>query len=308
MHKIKIAGLMLALCLLSACGDTASERSTNKIEISYEKDEVLPILLTQKNRIEKIYGKNIWDIPMGDMTYKDYFFRDMQRFFEELAVVGVMARERGIDLSAEENLKINQFVEYYRSQFADIKEEYLYTIVKNYYISKKMKVVIYEETGGVSESAARVINVQRIVLNNPELAIEVLNKVNSGEDFMSVAKEYSIDSNIEVSLSHQDVSEETDAMIFALEEGEISDILKEGETFYIYKIVNPYDVEKTALNKEKLIEEKKKESMILAYDAYVEGKEIIFDKEIWDTIAQEFTEAATVADFFDIYKKEFGEE
>lgn len=308
MHKIKIAGLMLALCLLSACGDTASERSPNKIEISYEKDEVLPILLTQKNRIEKIYGKNIWDIPMGDMTYKDYFFRDMQRFFEELAVVGVMARERGIDLSAEENLKINQFVEYYRSQFADIKEEYLYTIVKNYYISKKMKAVIYEETGGVSESAARVINVQRIVLNNPELAIEVLNKVNSGEDFMSVAKEYSIDSNIEVSLSHQDISEETDAMIFALEEGEISDILKEGETFYIYKIVNPYDVEKTALNKEKLIEEKKKESMILAYDAYVEGKEIIFDKEIWDTIAQEFTEAATVADFFDIYKKEFGEE
>lgn len=308
MHKIKITALVLALCILSACTDKVTEIQTNKIEISYEKDEVLPIILSQKNRIEKIYGKNIWDISIGNATYKDYFFRDMARFFEELKVIGLMARERGIDLSTEENLKINQFVESYRLQFSDMQEEYLYAIVKNYYLSGKVKSVIYEETGGVSESEARVIDVQRIVLNDAEIAIEVLNKIQSGDDFMTTAKEYSIDTNIDLSLSHQDVHEEADSVIFALEEGEISDIIKEEEKYYIYKIINPYDVEKTAIHKEKLIEEKKKESMVLAYDAYVEDKEIIFDKEILDSIYQEFEQDKTIADFFAIYQKEFGEE
>lgn len=308
MHKIKMTGLVLAFCILSACTDKVTEVQTNKIEISYEKDEVLPIILSQKNRIEKIYGKNIWDISIGNATYKDYFFRDMVRFFEELKVIGLMARERGIDLSTEENLKINQFVESYRLQFSDMQEEYLYAIVKDYYLSQKVKSVIYEETGGVSESEARVIDVQRIVLNDAELAIEILNRIQSGEDFMTVAKEHSIDTNIEMSLSHQDVHEEADSVIFALEEGEISDIIKEEEKYYIYKIINPYDVEKTALNKEKLIEEKKKESMILAYDAYVEDKEILFDKGILDSIYQEFEQDKTIADFFTMYQKEFGEE
>lgn len=65
--------------------------------------EAMIFVTTQKNIYEKAYGSEIWDIDLSNGTFETYVRESLQNFLAQMKCMVLMAADRGIELTEEEN-------------------------------------------------------------------------------------------------------------------------------------------------------------------------------------------------------------
>lgn len=308
---------LLAAALLFGCGsEKAKKREERELKVDYSLEQMLLIGFSQRKQVEDIYTEKIWEVRMDEegKTYREVFAEEMKHFFVYLKVLNEMAQERGLALDKEESAKIEKLSEeFYRSLPTDAQlseklgEEEVRDIFEQYALAQKLRDFLIEvKELEVSENEARVMQLQRMILEDREAADQVLFEVNAeGTDFYNIARLRSVDKEIILKVGHEDLPEEADQAVSLLGDGEISGIIEIEGQYHIYKCVVGYDEKATAEKKALLEKNKKDEVLKKAYDEYTADMKISMDAELWKKFVENIDSPYEGQDFFQAYKEAF---
>jgi len=272
-RKIKMASLlalsMLVLSvLLSGCSSRNAESAdtsnvivakVNNIEINKDYfDEIFDIAKTQQ---EETNGPEIWNHEVNGIKFIDYLKEillnniiDETIMLKNAADLGITASEDQVDMQIEyikQNFESEEiYREYLKSQ--SITEEYVRNnirktlIINNLFqeLTKSISVPEEELKAAYDSIKDSMYNVRasHILVEDFEEAKKILERVKTGEDFNSLAMEYSIDPSAKFNrgdLGYFGTGEmipEFEVATFALEPGEISDVVKTAYGYHIIKL------------------------------------------------------------------------
>jgi len=313
------------MIFLTSCGvssvqpsETGTEEKTVKETVPYSMQQMLMIVLSQKERIRKTYTDQVWNTALnpGGRTYSDVFTDEMQEFFCEMATMNRLAQEKKIKLTTAEEEQIrNAGTVFYESsvQNADIlknlSEEDTAEMFRQYYIAKKTKdALISESHTEVSDSEAKVIDIQKIVAADSDTANIVRVKAQAGADFYGLAQTYSREEDISVKAGRGDLKKPVEDAAFSLEDGEISGIIQADGKFYILKCISSYDREETEIRKKTIEKERLKTTVHANYEDFASRCEITMDHVLWNRVLEKSEEPYSGQDFFETLKEETSDE
>ena len=306
-----LAAVVLAAAVVCGCGVKETLLSGRKSEREYGKAETMVIVTTERLRYEELYTDKIWDTVVDESgtTFEETLLSQIHDFLKELKTMSRMADEEKVTLSGKERELAKQAAAQYMKELknagesSEIDKDVVESLYEDYWKTEKLVETL---TGSVnlevSDSEAKVITVDEIVLSDKDQADEALKKVQmEGTDFMTVAKEVSEDQEIEKKISRGLRPEAYEKAAYALATGETSDVIEADGKYYILRCVNDYDEAATKVRKEEMVREKRNEVGYETYSEYAAKVHLAKDDSLWKNLSITDGER-TSADFFEIFE------
>lgn len=306
---------VMASVLLSGCKSKLSIVTEITEAKAYTMPQSMIILTTERNRYQQVYTGQVWGVKLpGNQSFETYLVDQVQEFLEEMKMLNLLAESKGVILSGSEKDLINKASEEYFDSltkedisYMGIREEDVRAMYGAYRTAGKVVEELTKDMNlEISDSEAKVIIVDQIVLSDAAAAAEALAKAEAeGADFSEVAREYSEDPVIERSIGRGEEPGAYEEAAFSLSSGEISQAVEEKGKYYILKCISDYDETATQERKEGLYQERKREAFDKIYSRFKEENPIAFNREMWKNVKFSKEDKTTTTGFFDVYKKYF---
>lgn len=304
--------VVLAAAVVCGCGVKETLLSGRKSEREYGKAETMVIVTTERLRYEELYTDKIWDTVVDESgtTFEETLLSQIHDFLKELKTMSRMAgRGKSHALRKRAGILAKQAAAQYMKELknagesSEIDKDVVESLYEDYWKTEKLVETL---TGSVnlevSDSEAKVITVDEIVLSDKDQADEALKKVQmEGTDFMTVAKGVSEDQEIEKKISRGLRPEAYEKAAYVLATGEISDVIEADGKYYILRCVNDYDEAATKVRKEEMVREKRNEVFYETYSEYAAKVHLAKDDSLWKNLSITDGER-TSADFFEIFE------
>ena len=304
---------------------------------SCKKNELMVYLTTTQNQYESVYGTEIWNTSLDGVTLEENVKETVLAKIAQIKTMYLLAEEKGLSLDEQEEEKVvSAAAEYYQSLNETEKEQMcveqstIETLYREYAMADKVyQYIIQDVNPEISDDEARTITVQHIYIRTWALdndgnrvpysetakkaaydkACEIRELAVDGEhDFTELASKYSEDSNITHSFGKGEMDNAYETAAFLLETDEISQVVETETGYHIIKCLNTFNREETDANKQKIVEERRKEVFGQEYDRFVETLVRNLNQKLWDEIALLHDKEITTANFFEVYAKYFPEE
>lgn len=318
----RAAGFLLACCLLlSGCGNTrivvttglASDELFRIGDASCSLSEALVYLLNQKGSYEKVYGLEMWEHTLGDMTMEQYLKNQVVSELAQVKSMTLLAQEQEITLTEEETARCQEAAaEYFASlggegaELLKVDQETVRKMYEDYCLAFKAYRQVTEEVSvEISDDEARIIQLQQMFLPEEGLARELKARLENGEDFGTLASNYSRLSQTTLFIARGDKGGEYEETAFNLDNEEISDVFGADGGYYILKCLDTYVEEESEANKLQVAQRQKSERFREIYTALMEDTLSEFQDRLWDRVSfADYGEFET-SSFFEIYQKYF---
>lgn len=302
--------------------------------ISCTVPEIMVYLTNTQNQYEKVYGEQIWQASLDGVTLAENVKETVLAGIAQIKTLNLMAQEKGVTLSQDEQDKVVLAADAYFSSLNERETELLGVsratieqLYGEYALAQKLYAGIIKDINPeISDDEARIITVQHILFKTYttdgsgkrveytdaaraaalERAREVLLLATDGEHtFESLIEQYSEDSAAVYSFGKGEMTEAFEQAAFELSMNEISGVVEDEYGYHILRCISTFDREETDLNKQKIIEERKKEVFGQEYDVFVDTLMRKLNDPVWEEISLLHDEAVTTADFFDVYREYF---
>lgn len=313
--------LLSAVLLLAGCGNTkivlttglASDELFRIGDVSCGLPEALVYLMNQKGSYERVYGIEMWEHAFGDMTMEEYLKNQVLSELTQVKSMVLLAREQEIDLTEEETARAEEAAEEYfaslsQEEAASLKvdQKALAAMYGDYCLAFKAYRQITEDVSiEISEDEARIIQLQQMFLAEEHQAEELRKRLEEGEDFGSLASNYSRLSQTTVSIARGDKGGEYERIAFDLDNDEISQVFAEDGGYYILKCLNTYMEEESEANKIQVAQRQKTERFQQIYEELMKDTLSEFQEKLWDSVVFSDYEGIETSSFFEIYQKYF---
>lgn len=290
--------------------------------------EIMVYLTTFYNQYADTYGQEMWHYDFGGVSLEEHVKDVVLSKMAQIKIMNLMAEEREITLTDEEEQKVLAAAEAYFGKLEEaLKEEegitqkIVETVYREYALANKVYSTITETADmEISDDEARAVTVQIIYFKNWKLkdgektalsesetlrilqnAKEALERIHTGEDFEALAAEYSDDKQYVKNYARGSVEAHFEELLFSLDEGDVSDVIETTDGYYIVKCVSTMDYEATQANKLVLAEQRKKEAFSKAYTEIAANTHSQFRDKQWEALTLSEEVHSTDANFFDIY-------
>ena len=336
--------LLVCMLLLSGCEKVVqtdiqfttglSEHELFKIgqEICTTKQATV-LIASRRNAYEAVYGEGIWNIPVGGGEFQDVVLDSMKALLAQMKCMVLMAQEYNIILPESEKRRLREAAaEFCQSAdkgelaAAGITEDDVYQVFYEYRLSNQLITELTKNVDvEISDNDAKIIQVRQIFFttvskedssvpvspeerqNKYDRMASIKQRIDSGEDFGKLAEIYDVSQQAQFSIGRGEMPQVYEDAVFALEEGEVSDIIETEQGFYLVKCLDDYDMEATQQHKEQMGAVKKKEAFSQLYDTFTAGLTSEFNRDAWEKISMSGEGKISGADFFGIYKNYFGD-
>lgn len=338
------AALIVLLGLLTGCGKSDAKvvfttgfgkDEVFRIEdISCTTAELMVYLTNTQNQYENVYGSEVWSVSRDGVTLEENVKETALAKIAQIKTMYLLAEEKKVTLNEAEEKAVTRAAEEYFSSLNErerelmgVTEETLLQLYTEYALADKVYAHIIQDINPeISDDEARTITVQHILLRtytsdgtgnriayNDDLksaiygkACEIRELAASGEqDFAELASRYSEDANVTYSFGKGEMDAAFEEAAFQLETGEVSRVIETDAGYHIIKCLSTFDREQTDLNKQEIVEERRREVFGEEYDAFVEPLVRQLNTELWEEISLIHDEAVTTFGFFEIYDKYF---
>jgi len=295
-------------------------------------DEFYVYMINMQKEYENMLSGDITSIDGMDTKIKNACVSKLAR----IKTMVLLANEKGISLSDEENEKVETAAKEYYDSLSESDIEAIngasLTTIEKLYKERALAAKLYEYTikdisPEVSDDEARTITLRQIVLKTYttnadgektkmsseekeaqyELAKAILKKINDGEDFEVLATTYNEAEEQIISFGKGEVDENLENAAFNLATDEVSGIIETDEGYIILKCITTFDKEETAANKERIIELRKSEAFGEEYDDFASSLTTILNEDLLGKIELTTDTDVTTHTFFDVYDEYFGE-
>jgi foldase protein PrsA len=282
------------------------------------------------NQYVDTYGQEMWQHDFGGVSLENHVKDIVLSKMAQIKIMNLMAQDRRITLDSKEKDRISEAAEAYYSLLSDeLKETEKITmdvvekVFEEYTLANKVYTSITNASDiEISDDEARTVSVELIYFRNWKYknkekvalsdsekmkvlgtAKEVLSKIKSGEDFATLATQYSEDKQVLKNYARGRVEPEFEELLFSMDKGELSEIKEFSDGYYIIKCVSTMDYEATQKNKIVLAERRMQEAFGEAYTEIASNTHSQFRDKKWDTITLNEEIHRTEANFFDIYQE-----
>ena len=309
--------LVLIMVLLAAgCKARPPVTVKKEIGVTLRRPEIMLVVATERNRYEQIYTSQIWDIAVVEdgTTFQEYLLEQIKQLLVDLKRIGAMAQEYGITLDNGEMEQLRRLAQDYYSQLTEADKAYtgagsddVLNLYQEYYLACKTVDVLTKNADlEISDNEAKVVEVSQIVLDNEFNAREVWQAVRSeGADFDAIARANSTEEQIRREIVRGELSAGMEEAVFAMNQGEISEIMEDNGRFYLFYCHNPYDQEATLARKEEMMLLRKDSVFHEYYDAFLEDNLVTVSGRIWQDVSFVTQENTTTTNLFELYQEYF---
>ncbi len=269
-----------------------------------DKQKAMVYLLIAKAEYEKIFGDDVWQMQIEDMSMEEFVKNNTFSELLQRESMSALAENEGIELSEEQLKALSDATdELYESIDAVLLEDYGITKqdIEGVFRARLLSELIFDEIAAtvnteISDSEAKVITVLCVKLDEAYEPNE--------EGF---AELFSGDAVAEVDICRGELEEkigkEAETTVFALEEGEISDIITVGNESYVFKSVSAYDADKTGKNKVVMLEQRRQEAFMATYKSFMDSTEYKTNDKVWNTLVITDFDGVSFGGFYDICDK-----
>ena len=313
--------VILSASVLSGCGNTKIVLTTGmssdelfKIgDVSCRLPEALVYLVNEKNQYENIYGIEMWEHALGDITMEEYLKNQVVSQLAQVKSMVLLAQEREIELTDEEVSLAGEAAADYLSSLSQeeietlkVNQEKIQQMYEDYCLAYKAYGQITEDVSvEISDDEARIIQLEQIYVPEQNLANELKGKLDNGEDFESLAANYSKASQTTVSIARGDKDENYEEIAFDLDNDEVSGVFAADGGYYILKCTNTYMESESEANKIRVAQQQKTEKFRKIYSELMEDTLSEFQEKLWDKVNFADYEEIKTSDFFEIYQEYF---
>ena len=303
--------------MLSGCKTEIPLVSEIKETKLYTLPQSMIILATERNKYQQLYTSQIWGVELpGGQTFETYLMDQVREFLQEMKMMNLLAESKGVTLTSGEKEEMRKASEeYYNSLTPDdiaymgVSQSDVRFMYEEYYLSNKVVVELTRDMNlEISDSEAKVIAVEEIVMSDKAAADEVLLKLKEqGADFSAIAREYSENGVVECKMGRGEHPGALEDAAFGLAEGEISQVTESQGKYYIIRCVSDYDEAATQERKSGLYTSRKKEAFDQIYAQFKQDNPVTFSNNIWKDLTFSKDDKTTTTSFFEIYNKYFSE-
>ena len=344
--KAALIGVLAAAFTFCACGDNGSRivftAGMGKDEVFRIGNSICTVremtvyLTNTKNQYEKVYGTQVWEISRDGVTLEENVKETVLAKMAQIKTMYLLAESRKIVLDESENSRVEQAAaEYFDSlndrekELMDVDENTVRQLYREYALADKVyREIIKDVNPEISDDEARTITVQHILLHTYGVsgsgaripyseeekqqvyakACEIRETAPEGEEeFAELISRYSEDTAAVYSFGKGEMDRAFEQAAFALETGEISQVIETDTGYHIIKCISTFDKEQTDRNKLEIVEERRREVFGQEYDTFVETLARQLNTELWEQMTLLRDEEVTTWEFFDIYAKYFSD-
>lgn len=334
------------LSMLTGCAGSSGDGMKVVLTTGFNKDEVFRIetisctlpemmvyLTNIQNQYESVYGAEIWNINLGDMTLEQNVKDMALAQIAQIKTMNLMAKKYQVELTAEEKEKVESIAGIYYTSLNEteieamgITQDTVRGLYEEYALARKVyQYIIKDINPEISDDEARTIKVQQILLKTYatdgtgrkieytekaredvyQTACEVWERAMNGEDFDELVRHYNEGEKSTDSFGKGETDPAFEKAAFNLGTGEISDIVETEEGYHIIKCISTFDREETDSNKIKIVEQRREEVFSQEYDAFVETLTRKLNEELWESISFIHDENVATSDFLEIFNESF---
>lgn len=328
------AGVVLGLSLTGCSKETLSKEivfttgltsdEIFKIDgMSATVSEAKLLLMNVKNQYEEAFGWKIWQQEIGGQSFQVYVKDMVKNQLAQLKCMVLYAQEEGIVLTEEEQEVLGKAAaEYYESleqseqEQLGVTEADVQKLYENLALSEKLYDRLTQDVEEeISDAEAKVIVVYHIFKSVTEVSeqerteakeeLAELRKriVEDGEDFLTLAEEYSDDEKTEYVFGRGEMEKAFETAAFALEEGEVSEVVETAAGFHLIKCIDAYDEEKTRQNKTALLKKRKQEAFDAEYAEYIQGLVSEFNATAWEKVNFDSIDGVDNQNLYEVYEE-----
>lgn len=314
---------ILSAALLGGCGNTKIVLTTGLApdelfrigDVSCSLSEALVYLNNQKNQYENVYGIEMWDHDFGDITLEEYLKNQVVSQLAQVKSMVLLAKEQEILLSEEETKTAGEAAAAYMTSLSEeevrllkVDQEEIQKMYEDYCLSYKAYDQITEDVSvEISDDEARIIQIQQIFVPEEGLARELKSRLNEGEDFDSIASNYSQASQTTITIARGEKDEAYEQVAFNLDNEEVSEVFSADEGYYILKCLDTYVEDASEENKIKVAQKQKTERFQKIYSDLMQDTLSEFQEHLWENIHFADYEDVKTSSFFEVYEEYFGE-
>lgn len=308
----------LQIMLLTACSVNIPMVSDSSDTEGYTDAQTMLIIATERNRYRQVYTDQIWNVEVSDdkTPFQTYLLEQIRTFLSEVKSMNLLADEEGLTLTSQEREQLKQLSDDYYNSLTDGDKAYtkasrddVYTMYEAYHRANKLVDEMTKDVSlEISDSEAKVIQVQEIVVSDEAKAQEIYEKAaNEGADFATTARKESENSDIDVSVGLGERDSSYEDPVFALESGQIAAPFSYQGKWYIVKCVNDFDEDATLERKTNMALKRKNQAFRSIYDSFEAEHKVEIDGAIWNKVSLSDGADCTTSDFFERYHEVMGE-
>ena len=329
--------IMLALAgpaMLTGCAGRGNDQQAQdkmvQVESDYTAQQIYLMLGSMHEAVAETYTEDVFTavVDGAGATYDDKFTGIMHDYIEKLTLMKAMIDERELKLTSDEERAVGKLADQYMEDIqntvqtgnadsaadqtesaADIgtaadamagitRDDVVKIFTEQMLIPKLREDIMGGYDIEISESEARVMDISMIVTDSSDKASEAMTKISDGRDFLEVAAEYTTQEEIQLKVCREDLPTTIADAVFELEDGSVSPVMQDAGKYYIVRCDVGYDVEKTALRKEQLTRERRRESVGTAYRRFCENHECVIDEETWAAALQLYKAGGALPDIY----------
>jgi foldase protein PrsA len=275
--------------------------------------EARAYLAATQNRIESIYGSDVWDYVIDEegTTYGEELKDSALEKLIYLKLVCANAEQYGVSIDSADRININQYTsDFFEGISESTADDYDLTedVVKQIYtdniLAKKVydKITLNAETDADEENCRQadfyVIEIykyytdesgENIYYTGDELETakkkaEDAFTAAANESFQSVAMRYSDNSETELTCGGEDLPLAAADKVMALSSGQYTDIIETTDSYIIYYCINSNNEEATKQAVQDKTVEQQKECFSNLYTVWRENADIEINEELWNKL------------------------
>lgn len=268
------------------------------------------LMADEKTKLLDVSDDKILAASVNGETVESYTRNNVKSKLSRVAALNAMAKKKGVVLSHVQKEEVENAASVYYQGLSDeqrtkldISKDKLSEMFKQFKIAEEMKnYLMSDDSVEVSTDEARVISILYICCDSREEADKALSELKDGTPFYDVAASYNKDENYTAELKRGETSEEFEKAAFALQSGDLSDVVESDGKFYIIKCSSDNEQSKTDANKEYLLEKKKNEEFEKIFLPYENNTYIELNEGQWDKLTADDIPEVDIL-FDDIYRQ-----
>ena len=345
-RNVILATILIMVMLLAGCGDLSDVRVVMSVGMSKDevfrvddmtcsRTEMLVYISNIAGEYVDVYGRDIFEASVEGETLGENIKQLALAKVSQVKVINLLARERGVEPTEELLGVIDGATDEYLESISDevlsryqIDRDTIYEMYYEYGMSKLMYGTIIKDINPeISDDEARTITVEHILLKTfdvdengnrveldsftkeekKRLAEELVQRIEGGENFETLAAEYSEDENLTYAFGKGEMDAVFENAAFNLSGGEVSGVVETEFGYHIIKCISTFNREITDENKVKILKNRRDQAFRDIYDDFEENVSRELNDKIFDSLPDMKDERIGSKNFFDVFEDRWNE-
>lgn len=345
-RNVILATILIMVMLLAGCGDLSDVRVVMSVGMSKDevfrvddmtcsRTEMLVYISNIAGEYVDVYGRDIFEASVEGETLGENVKQLALAKVSQVKVINLLALDRGVEPTEELLSVINEATDEYLESISEeelsryqIDRDKIYDMYYEYGMSKLMySTIIKDINPEISDDEARTITVEHILLKTfdidengnrveldsftkeekKRLAEELVQRIEGGENFETLAAEYSEDENLTYAFGKGEMDAVFENAAFNLSGGEVSGVVETEFGYHIIKCISTFNREITDENKVKILKNRRDQAFRDIYDDFEENVSRELNDKIFDSLPDMKDERIGSKNFFDVFEDRWNE-